>query len=93
MAKTYGKNYWALILLLLAGIVLGSFLAYLAKDIPVLNWLGYGFNFAIGDKNNGNVLTVNLLDVLVLNFGFRIKVTIGSVIGILAAIIIYKKVL
>ena len=93
MAKTYGKNYWALILLLLAGIVLGSFLAYLTKEIPVLSWLGYGFNFAIGDKNSGNVLTVNLLDVLVLNFGFRIKVTIGSVIGILAAVIIYKKVL
>lgn len=93
MAKAYGKNYWALILLILAGIVVGSFLGHLTKDIKVLNWLSYGFDFAVGDKNNNNIFTLDLLGVLVLNFGFRIKITIGSMVGIIAAIIIYKKVL
>jgi hypothetical protein len=93
MAKAYGKNYWALILLLLAGIVVGSFLGHLAKKYTSFDWLDYGLNFAIGDKNNNNIFTLDLLGVLVLNFGFRINITIGSIVGIIAAIIIYKKVL
>ncbi len=91
MAKTWSKNNWALFLLLLAGIVVGSFLGHLAKDVSALNWLNYGMNFAIGDTNNGNIVTLDL-GILMLQFGFRIKVTIGSIIGIIAAIIIYKKV-
>jgi hypothetical protein len=93
VAKAYGKNYWALILLILAGIVAGSFLGYLVKDISVLNWLNYGFDFKIGDKSKDNIFTLDILGVLVLSFGLQLKVTIGSIVGIIAAIIIYKKAL
>lgn len=91
MARTFSKNNWALFLLLLAGIVVGSFLGHLTKGISLLNWLDYGMNFAVGDSNGSNIVTLDL-GVLVVHFGFRIKVTIGSVIGAAAAIFIYKKV-
>ena len=91
MARTFSKNNWALFLLLLTGIVLGSFLGHLAKEVSFLKWLDYGMNFAIGDPNNRNIVTLDL-GVLVLHFGFRLKVTIGSVIGAAAAVLIYKKV-
>ncbi len=91
MARTFSKNNWALFLLLLAGIVVGSFLGHLAKGISFLEWLDYGMNFAIGDPNNSNIVTLDL-SVLVLHFGFRLRVTIGSVIGAAAAVLIYKKV-
>lgn len=91
MARALSKNNWALFLLLLAGIVVGSFLGHLAKDVSFLNWLNYGMDFAIGDASNSNIVTLDL-GVLVLHFGFRIKVTIGSVIGAVAAVFIYKKI-
>ena len=89
MAKSYRKNSWTLFLIILAGIVAGGFLGHLTK----LDWLNYGFEFAIGDKNNNNIFTLNLMGVVVLNFGLRIKITVASVLGIIAAVFIYKKVL
>ena len=44
MART-GKNAWALFLLLLAGIVLGSFIAQMTAWISGLSWLSIGKNF------------------------------------------------
>ncbi len=92
MAKTYGKNAWSLFLLLLAGIVVGSFLGQLAKEVSVLNWLNYGMNFAIGDTKSNSVVTLDL-GVIAVSFGLRLKITIGSVIGAVASVFIYKKVL
>jgi hypothetical protein len=89
-SKSLGKNYWALFLLILLGIVVGSFLGHLTKDNKVLNWLDYGINFAVGDSKNNNVLTLDL-GVILINFGLRINVTIASVIGAAAAVFIYKK--
>ncbi len=90
MARTFSKNNWALFLLLLAGIVVGSFLGYLGKEVSFLKWLDYGMNFALGDPKSNNIVTLNL-GVLVLHFGFSIRITIGSVIGAAGAVIIYKK--
>ena len=42
MARGAGKNNWALFLLLLAGIVLGSFIAQATSGISALSWLNYG---------------------------------------------------
>ncbi|HHU70605.1 MAG TPA: DUF4321 domain-containing protein [Clostridiales bacterium] len=91
MARTYGKNNWALFLLILSGLVVGSFLGHLVKDIAALSWLNYGINFAIGDTNTGDIIAIDL-GVIVVQFGIRIKITIASVIGAIAAIIIYKKI-
>ncbi len=83
MART-GKNTWALFLLLLAGIVLGSFLAQLTKDISALSWLSFGKTFGLDSP------VVLDLGVLILTFGLKIKFTIASIVGIIIAGIIYR---
>ncbi len=89
-SRTYGKNNWALFLLILLGIVVGSFIGHLAKDVNFLSWLNYGIDFAIGDAKDNNVVTLNL-GVLIINFGIRLKITVGSALGAIAAVFIYKK--
>ncbi len=78
-----GKNYWALTLLILAGIVLGSFIATLTDGISGLSWLSFGQTFGF---QNPIVLD---LGVMVITFGLTIKITIASIIGIIVAAIIY----
>ncbi len=81
--KGVGKNYWALFLLILAGIVLGSFIATLTAGMPGLSWLSYGQTFGFE-----NPIVLNL-GIMVLTFGMTIKITIASIIGIILAAIIY----
>ena len=83
MAKGAGKNTWVLLLLLLAGIVLGSFIGRVTSGIGWLWWLDYGKSFGLT-----NPLTLDI-GVLVLTFGFTIHFSIGSIIGIIVAAIIY----
>ena len=83
MART-GKNTWALFLLLLAGIVLGSFIAQLTSGVSALSWLSFGRDFGLE-----NPVSLDL-GVLVLTFGLKIRFTIASIIGIIIAAIIYR---
>ena len=57
------KNGWGLLLMLLAGIVLGGFIGMLAQDIPGLGWLSYGQTFGLQQP------VVLDLGILVLTFG------------------------
>lgn len=84
MART-GKNSWALFLLLLAGVVLGGFIGYLTEGIPGLSWLGYGQTFGLSSP-----LTLDI-GVLILTFGLTIRFNIASILGIVIAAIIYRK--
>lgn len=90
ISKTSSKNNWVLFLLILLGIVVGSFVGHLTKEIKFLNWLNYGMHFSIGDSKDSSVVSLDL-GVLLINFGLRLKITVGSVIGAIAAIFIYKK--
>lgn len=90
MAKMYSKNSWALFLLILAGIVLGGFLGYLAKEVPYLNWLNYGQQFSIGTSDNSGIVRLNL-GIIIIRFGLTIKITIASIVGVIAAIIVYRR--
>lgn len=89
-SKTLGKNYWALFLLILLGIVVGSFTSHLTKGVNFLSWLNSGIDFSIGDTKESGVVTLDL-GVLAISFGLRLKITIGSVIGAIASVFIYKK--
>lgn len=89
-SRGIGKNHWALFLLILLGIVTGSFLGYLTRDIKFLSWLDYGIYFSIGDSNTTGVVSLNL-GALVINFGIHLKITVGSVIGAIASVFIYRK--
>lgn len=91
MAKLPSKNSWALLLLMLCGIVIGGFLGYLAKDISWLSWLNYGHEFGIGTSDGTGVLVLNL-GVLVVTFGLTVKITIASIIGMMIAILSYRKI-
>lgn len=83
MARGAGKNSWALFLLVLAGIVIGSFIAQMASGISFLKWLSYGSHFGLTKP-----LTLDL-GILVLTFALSIKITLGSIVGIIIAAIIY----
>lgn len=78
------KNGWTLLLLVLAGVVLGGFIGSLAAGVPGLSWLNYGDTFGL---ENPIVLSLGLV---VLTFGLTIKINIASIIGILLAILIYR---
>ena len=85
MAKgAAAKNYWTLLLLVLAGIVLGGFIGELTSNVSFSSWLNYGQSFGLSDP-----LVLNL-GILVLTFGLKIKITIAGIIGILIAILIYR---
>lgn len=79
-----GKNLWALFLFLLAGIVLGGFLGKLVSGVPALSWLNYGTSFGLDSP-----FVLNL-EIIVLTFGIQLKVTIGSIIGMVIGAIVYR---
>ena len=79
-----GKNHWALVLLILSGIVLGSFIATLTAGVAGLGWLSFGQTFGF---QNPIVLD---LGVMVITFGLTIKITISSIIGVIIGILVYR---
>ncbi|MBO5352058.1 MAG: DUF4321 domain-containing protein [Lachnospiraceae bacterium] len=83
------KDSLILLLLLLAGVVLGGFFGYLARDISWLSWLNYGQTFGFTGAN-GTPIVLDL-GVLTLQFGIQIKITIASIIGIVVAFFLYRK--
>lgn len=83
------KNSWTLLLLLLSGVVLGGFLGYLARDISWLSWLNYGQTFGLTGAD-GTALVLEL-GVLKLQFGLQIRITIASILGIVIAFLLYRR--
>lgn len=79
-----GKNNWALVLLILVGVVLGGLIGKLCAGVPALSWLSYGQSFGFV---NPMVLD---LGILVLTFGFTVDITVAGIPGIVIAIIIYR---
>lgn len=79
------KNGWVLLIMLLSGIVLGGFIGMLTESVSGLGWLNYGMSFGL---ENPIVLDLGLL---VLTFGLSIHISIASIIGVVLAIIIYRK--
>lgn len=80
------KNIWILILFILCGIVIGGLLGELASHIDFLSWLAYGQEFGLTSPIELN------LNVIKLTFALIFKINISSIIGIVLAIFIYKKV-
>ena len=78
------KNFWILLIMLLAGIVLGGFMGQLATGISWLSWLNFGQSFGLDSP-----LVINF-GILVITLGLTIKITMASIIGIAIALIIYR---
>ena len=78
------RNFWILLIMLLAGIVLGGFMGQMAEGIPWLGWLNFGQSFGLDSP-----LVVHF-GILVITFGLTIKITMASIIGVAIALIIYR---
>ncbi len=83
---TKEKNIWILILFILSGIVVGGLLGDLAGNVSFLSWLAYGEQFGLASPIELD------LNVITLTFGLMFKINIASIIGIVLAIFIYKKI-
>ena len=74
------KNSWALLLMMLTGIVIGGLLGQLFPS----SFLNYGQSFGLTSP------IVLDLGILVLTFGLTIHITVASIIGMVIAIILYR---
>ncbi len=83
---TREKNIWILLLFILSGIVVGGLLGNLASHVDFLSWLSYGEEFGLSTPIELD------LNVVKLTFGLMFKINIASIIGIVLAIFIYKKI-
>lgn len=82
---TKDKNIWILLVFLLAGLVIGGLLGKLASGVQGLWWLSYEQSFGL---SNPIVLDLN---VLKLTFGLVVNINVASIIGMVLAVFIYKK--
>ena len=78
------KNFWVLLLLLLAGVVLGGFIGSMGEWFSLLIRLNFGEAFGLKDP-----IVLNL-GILVITFGLSIKITMASIIGMIIAIITFR---
>ena len=69
------------------GIVIGGLISEVTAGVSGLSWLSYGNTFGI--NSNGNPLVLDLV-ILVITFALQIKITVASIIGVIAAIVIYR---
>ena len=75
-----------ILLFILSGIVIGGLLGELAGNVDFLWWLSYGQNFGLSTPIQLD------LSVVQLSFGLMFKINIASIVGMIIAIVIYRKV-
>ena len=87
------KNVWVFVLILLAGVILGGFVGELMSSLAdavdflsFLKVLNYNEHFGLSQP-----FTLDL-GVISLSFGFIIRFSIWGLIGMAAAILIYRKI-
>ena len=80
------KSILILILFILCGLVIGGLLGELASKMDFLWWLSYGEEFGLAEP-----IVLNL-QVITITFGLMFKINISSIIGMIFAIFIYKKI-
>ncbi len=83
---TREKNIWVLILFLLAGLVVGGLIGRLASGVSGLWWLSFGQSFGLESP------LVLDLSIFKITFGLMIDINLASIIGMLLALLIYRKV-
>ena len=79
------KNWIILLVFVLCGVVIGGLLGEITSGISWLSWLGYGRQFGF------DPVSVDL-GVVKFTLGLTFKITVASIVGIIIAIIIYRKI-
>ena len=75
-----------LVVFILCGIVVGGLLGELASKVDFLWWLGLWTKFGLSTP-----ITLDL-SVITITFGLMFKINIASIIGMVLAIFIYRKI-
>ena len=83
---TKEKNIWVLLVFILSGLVVGGLLGQLASSVDWLWWLSYSQTFGLQDP------IVLDLSVVTITVALMFKISVASIIGMLLAILIYKKI-
>ncbi len=83
------KRTIAFLFFLLAGIAAGTVIAGICSDIPFLSWLGHSVSIGI---DTGDPVILDLI-VVRLAFGFIMSVNLAQILCVIAALILYKKVI
>ena len=79
------RDRLTLVILLLAGLVIGGFIGEWLGTNPTFAFLNYGKTFGLTQPM---VLDLNVLQ---LTFVFTVKFNLASIIGIILAFIIYRR--
>ena len=79
------KSNTAFVLTLISGLVIGGFIGDVLARLPFLGWLNYGKSIGL---TNPFYLDISFLT---LTFGLTINMTIAGIVGMVVAIILYKK--
>lgn len=83
---TKEKNIWILLIFILSGLVVGGLLGELASRVNWLWWLSYSQSFGLESP-----ITLDL-SIMQITFALMFKISISSIIGMVLAIFIYKKI-
>ena len=83
---TIEKNIWILLVFILSGLVVGGLLGEFASRIDWLWWLSYNQKFGLETP-----ITLDF-SVLKITFAMMFKISVSSIIGMVLAIFIYKKI-
>ena len=83
---TREKNIWILLIFILSGLVVGGLLGELASRVDWLWWLSYSQIFGLQTP-----ITLDL-NIMQITFALMFKISISSIIGLVLAVFIYKKI-
>ena len=84
--ETKDKNIWILIVFILSGLVIGGLLGELASNVDWLSWLSYSQEFGLRSPIELD------LSVVQITFALMFRISVSSIIGMVLAIFIYKKI-
>jgi hypothetical protein len=81
------KRTVAFLFFLLAGIVFGTVIARLCKDISYLSWLSYTMSVGLSTDSPA------VLDLIVLKlaFGLTLSVNVAQIICVIISLVVYNK--
>ena len=83
---TKDKNIWIFLIFILSGLVVGGLLGELASRVDWLWWLSYSQSFGLQTP-----ITLDL-NIMQITFALMFKISISSIIGLILAVFIYKKI-
>ena len=83
---TRDKSTFVLIIFILCGLVIGGLIGELTQGVSWLSWLSYSQEFGLRSPIELD------LSVVQITFALMFKISVSSIIGMILAIFIYKKI-